>query len=77
VKTVTTNEITRILRLAAAAGPIRLYRDGGLSWADIVRRAPKTCNPLGLSERQLSRIYEGKDRYRFDILKKTVSDIKV
>lgn len=66
----TNNELQRVLILARAAPAVRLYRDGGSSWREIIRRAPKTCNPLGLSERQLMRIYEGPEKYDFDILRR-------
>lgn len=66
------NEIERIVALMRAGAAIRMYRDGGVSWHDISKNV-KTCNPLGLSPRQLSRIYEGDGRYRFDRLKRFVS----
>jgi len=62
------NEVQRIIALASAGPVVRLYRDGGRSWDEIAKL--KTANPLGLSPRQLSRIYEGEDRYKFDLLRR-------
>lgn len=67
------NEIERICALIRARAVIRIYRDGGYSWEEIIRKAPKSANPLNLSSRQLSRIYEGEDAYQFDRLVRVVS----
>lgn len=69
------NEIERIVALAAAGPAIRMMRDGGTSWDDIATKQRKTCNPLGLSARQLSRIYEGPNRYTFDLLRKVAKSL--
>jgi len=62
----TRNEIDRIVALIRARAVIRIYRDGGYSWEEIMKKAPRSANPLGLSSRQLMRIYEGDDAYEFD-----------
>jgi len=68
----TRNEIERIVALIRARAVIRIYRDGGYSWEEIIKKAPKSANPLGLSPRQLSRIYEGEDAYQFDKVARAV-----
>lgn len=52
-------EIERIVALIRARPVIRMLRDGGVSWDDIARKFRRRANPLGLSSRQLRRIYEG------------------
>jgi len=69
------DEISRICALIRARAVIRVYRDGGYSWEEIAKKAPKSANPLGLTPRQLSRIYEGEDAYRFDTLVRTVTAV--
>jgi len=69
------NDLDRVAALLKAAAPIRLYRDGGVSFEEICRRAPKTCNPLQLSPRQVARIYEGGDAYSWTYLRNVVMGI--
>lgn len=66
-------ELERICALAAASPCVRFYRDGGRTFEEIAQL--KCCNPLGLSRRQLSRIYEGEDALRFDSLRRAVRDL--
>jgi len=69
---VSLNELDRVLKLLSAQPVIRMLRDGGRSWEEIAFKFKKRGNPLGLSPRQLARIYEGPDAYGFDSLKKVV-----
>jgi len=69
------NQLDKIAALLKAAPAIRLYRDGGLTWAEICQKAPKTCNPLGLSTRQIQRIYEGGDAYSWLHMKHVVDGL--
>lgn len=66
------NEIERICALAAAAPVVRMLREGGCNWDDIAYKFKKRANPLGLRPRQLARIYDGEDGYRFDRLRHAV-----
>lgn len=70
------NEVDRVIALCAAAPVIRMMRDGGTSWEDIAFKMKKTANPLGLSPRQLARIYEGPGAYRFDNLRRIAKALK-
>jgi len=67
------NDIEKILLLCAAGPVVRMMREGGASWQFIAYKMRKTANPLGLSPRQLQRIYEGPQRYRFDVLKRVIN----
>jgi len=64
------NEVERIMALAEAGPVIRMLRDGGTTWDEIATKFKKRANPLGLSPKQLYRIYEGPKRYSFDALKR-------
>jgi len=65
----TLNQVERIAALLRAAPVVRMMRDGGTSWEDLATKMRKNANPLGLTPRQLSRIYEGPDAYRWSVLK--------
>lgn len=69
------NEVDRIIALCEAGPVIRMLRDGGTSFEDIARKFKKRANPLGLSPRQLSRIYEGPDAYSFDKLRRIAREL--
>jgi hypothetical protein len=60
------NEIERVIALRDAKPAVTLFRDGNRTWEEIAKS--KAANPLSLSPRQLSRVYEGPDRYQFDFL---------
>jgi len=65
------NEIERILALIRARPHVETLRDvAGLPWDRI--KDYHLANPLRLSARQLSRIYEGEDAYQFDAWKKEI-----
>lgn len=66
------NDLEKIVALAAAGPVVRMLRDGGVSFEEIAVKCKKTANPLGLSARQLYRIYEGPERYDWDCLRKVV-----
>jgi len=66
------NELERVCALLRAAPVVRMLRDGGVSFEDMAIKNPKTANPLGLSPRQLARIYEGDDSYSFTRLRDAV-----
>lgn len=63
------NEVDRLLHLVSARPVIRMLRDGGTSWEDIAVKFKKRANPLGLSPRQLRRIYH-ENGNQFDKLKR-------
>jgi len=67
------NEVERIVLLAKASPTVRVYRLAGYTWIQIAEY--KTCNPLGLSTRQLQRIYSGPAMYDFDVLKRVASGL--
>lgn len=69
------NEIDRIVALIQAGPVIRMLRDGGTSFEDIAKKFRKRANPLGLSARQLYRIYESPDRYGFDKIREVVRNM--
>lgn len=64
------NDLEKVIALTRAAPVVRMMRDGGTTWEDIAYKQKKTANPLGLSPRQLARIYEGPGAYRFDNLRR-------
>lgn len=68
------NQVDRLLALVEARAPIRMLRDGGTSWDDIATKFKKRCNPLGLSPRQLRRIYE-ENANEFDKLKRVAKKL--
>jgi len=69
------NEVERIIALCEAGPAIRMLRDGGTTWPEIASKFKKRCNPLGLSPRQLARIYEGEGSYRFDNLRRLANKL--
>lgn len=64
-----TTFIDRLCKLIESGPAVRMLRDGGVSWDDIATKFRKRCNPLGLSARQLRRIYE-EDRQGLDKLRR-------
>jgi len=64
---VAVTELERIVKLAAATHHIKRRRGLGWTWERIAQAA--YCNRLGLSPRQLARIYEGEDAYSWDLIR--------
>jgi len=60
-------ELERIVKLASATHHIKRRRALGWNWERIA--LARFCNPLDLSARQLSRIYEGEDAYSWDLIR--------
>jgi len=66
-------ELDRIVSLAQAAPLVRYWREAGRTWDEIVLLA--TANPLGLSKRQLARIYEGPGAYEWDNIRRAARSL--
>lgn len=64
-----------MVALIRARPVVEMWRGAGLSFEEIVAKCPKTANPLELSPRQLARIYEGPEKYRWHMLKRVFADL--
>lgn len=67
-------EVDRLIALIEATPVVRFWRDGGRTWDEIVKL--KRANPLGLSKRQLQRIYGDESQKGFDKLRRVVQRVK-